>query len=440
MKILGINLLSEKAKQAEIVKSLDKYMETKAAQIIVNEQTLYQMLFETMAPFLKLKKDSNLLSVVTDGYESSPNVFSITNKVITMFSQIPYKILKGDTELKQGETGPLEALFENNPSDYTVGEFMKDWEAQGLIFGEAITYHLSRSGIRDLIHLQIAPAQHVEILYGTFDNPVKGYNLDLTADTHKTIPPDNIWHVRLFPNLDFREGKNYRGLSPIKVAARVINSEIFGDEIVENTYKRGMPPGILSKKTDQFNLTNVEAQRKDMESVWDKKYSRTRAGKPIFTVGDLQWLPIGFSNFTDLQIAEINKRALRTLCNMWGIPSRVMNDMEGGAYTKDKEDRKAIYTNRLIPDIRLFWNGINRLIKSSGYRYEINLDEIPELQEDKLERAKVDQIYYQCNALQINELRVNAGMEPDPSQEGLYRSEVEVNPMTQQTQLPEDKL
>ena len=404
----------------------------------VNEQTLYRMLFETMTPFLKLKKDSNLLSVVTDGYEASPNVFSITNKVITMFSQIPYKIYQGEKELDPGTVGPLEALFETNPMDYTVKEFLKDWEAQALIFGEAIVFHLSRSTGDGLIHLQIAPAQHVEMIYGTFDNPVKGYNLDLSADTKKFMPPENIWHVRLFPNLDYQEGKNFRGLSPIRVAARVINSEIFGDEIVENTFKRGMPPGILTKKTDAFNITNVEAQRKDMEATWDKKYSkRERAGKPIFTVGDLAWLPIGFSNLTDLQITEINKRALRTLCNMWGIPSRIMNDMEGGSYTKDKEDRKAIYTNRLIPDADLFWGGINKLLRTSGFRYKPDYTQIPELQDDKEATAKIYQIGYNCNSVQINELREVLQLEPDPQMEGLYKDDVETIP---QPILPPDKL
>jgi len=271
----------------------------------------------------------------------------------------------------------------------------------------------------------------VEIVYGSFDDPVKGYKLDIASDDTKLIPPENIWHVRQFANLDFREGKNYMGISPIKVAAKVINSQIFGQEIVEASFKRGMPPGILTKKDAQWNLTSVEEQRKQMEEIWERKYgNRKKAGRPVFTVGDLSWIPIGFSNFTDLQITEINKMALRTLCNVWGIPSRVMNDMEGGSYTKDKEDRKAIYTNRLIPDNDLFWAGINKLIKSTGLRYEPDYSAIPELQEDKKEMAEIFQIGYQSNAVQVNEFRTQLQLEPDPGMEGLYRNDVETNPMT----------
>ena len=421
MKILGFNIERTKAQRSEV---------------IVNEEALYRMLYESMSPFIKLKRDSNMIDTITDGYESSPNVFSIVNRCVTMFSGIPYKVFQGEKEL---ETGPIEALFENNPADYTFDEYRQVWEAMGMITGNAITFYMTRSGTDGLMHLQLAPSQHVEIVYGTWLDPVKGYKLDLASDDSKIIPPENIWHVRHFPNLDFREGKNYMGISPVRVAARVINSEIFGNELVESSFKRGMPPGILARKDMPSDIGNIEAQRKAMEATWDKKYSqRDKQGKPIFTAGELAWIPIGFSNLRDLQITDVNKMALRALCNVWGIPSRVMNDMEGGSYTKDKEDRKAIYTNRLIPDNKLFWNGINKLIKSTGIRYEPDYTDIPELQEDKKEMAEIFQIGYNSNSVQVNEFREKLQLEQDPEMEGLYKNDIETGPLTQP--LPPDKL
>lgn len=420
MKIFGFNIERQKARTS----------------ITVNEETLYRMLFETMAPFIKLKRDSKLEDVISEGYESSPNVFSVTNKVITMFSQIPYKVFKGEKEI---ETGPIEKLFEASNTDYTFREFRQNWHAMGMITGETISYYLTRSGGGDLMHLQIAPSQNVEIEFGDFENPIKGYTLDLSS-REKLIPPDNIWHVRFFPNLNYQEGQNYRGLSPIRVASRIINSEVFGADIIQSSYKRGMPPGILTKRDETFNLTAVEEQRKQIESSWDRKYgNRSRAGKPIFTVGDVDWIPIGFTSFNDLQIAQINLITLRTICNMWGIPSRVMNDMESGSYTKDKEDRKAIYTNRLIPDNDLFWSGINRLIKSTGIRYEPDYSQIPELQEDKLEMAKILKIGWDANSVKVNEFRAQLQLEEDPAMEGMYRSDIDINPVNQ-IELPPDKL
>ena len=214
--------------------------------IEVNEETLYRQLFETMSPFIKLKRDSNMIDTITDGYEISPLVFSIVNRVSTMFSQIPYKIMQGEKEI---ETGPLEQFFDNNLSDYTFTEYRQNWAAMGMVTGNSITFYVSRSGTGDkLLQFQLAPTQHVEILYDNWLNPIKGYKLDLASDDSKVIPPENIWHVRLFPNLDYREGKNYMGLSPVRVAANIINSTVFGQELIEATYKRGMPPGILFRK------------------------------------------------------------------------------------------------------------------------------------------------------------------------------------------------
>ena len=429
MKILGFDITRQKSK----------------IPVMVNEETLYQMLFETMAPMLKLERDNKLIDTVTDGYAASTDVFSIVNRASLMFSQIPYKVFKGKTELEQGTLGPLETFFEDSPTDYTFTEFRQVWEAMGMVTGDSIVFYLLRSGTGDsLLQFQLAPSQHVEIEYGDFLNPIKGYTLDLTSKD-KLIPPENMWHVRQFPNLDFRQGKNYRGLSPVRVAAKVINSQLFSQDLVESSYKRGMPPGILYKEdaTAMGGQPAIEEQRKSMEAAWDKKYgtrsNRKNAGRPVFTMGKLGWLPLGFTSFTDLQLVEINKLALKSLCNVWGIPSRVMNDTDGGSYSKDKEDRKAIYTNRLIPDNRLFWDGINRILKSTGYRYEPDYSQIPELQEDRKDMATIFKIGYDSNAVQPNEIRALLNLEPDPQLDGLYRGDLEMNQMNQNP-LPPDKL
>ena len=414
MKIFGFNISREKAK----------------IPVTVNEDYLYRMLFETMSPLLRLDRDTRLIDTVTDGYGASTDVFSIVNRASLMFSQIPYKVFKGKTELGEGE-GPLEAFFESSPADFTFTEFRQVWEAMGMVTGDSITFYLLRSGSKDaLLQFQLMPSQHVEIEYGSWQQPIKGYTLDLTAEK-QLIPPEQVWHVRQFPNLDFRQGRNYRGLSPVRVAAKVINSQLFSQELVESSYKRGMPPGILYKKGEAMNMEMVEEQRKKLEEVWDRKYgsrsNRKNSGKPVFTIGDLGWLPLGFTSFTDLQLVEINKLALKALCNVWGLPSRVMNDTDGGSYSKDKEDRKAIYTNRLIPDNNLFWSGINKLLKSSGFRYEPDYSKIPELQEDRKDMATIFKIGYDANAVQPNEIRSQLNLEPDPQLEGLYKNDLETN-------------
>jgi HK97 family phage portal protein len=396
-------------------------------QVVVNEETLFRMLYETMSPFLKLRRDSNLLEIITEGYEQSPDVFSIVNKVSTMFSRIPYKVMQGEKEIEQG---PIEKLFEDNPADYTFNEYRNNWESMGMTTGNSITYFLKRTNRDDVILLQLMPSQHTEIMFGNWLEPIKGYKLDLAADDSKIIPPENVWHVRQFANLDFREGKNYMGLSPIRVAAKIINSQIYGQEIIQNTYKRGMPPGILYRE-DAIPKELMEEARKQMEEAWDRKYNRGKAGRPIFAGGKMGWLPIGFSSFTDLKITEINTMALRTLCNVWGIPSRIMNDMDAGSYNKDKEDRKAIYTNRLIPDNDLFWAGINKMIKNTGITYVPDYSAVPELQDDKKDMATIFKIGYDANAVQVNEFRTQLQLEPDPQMEGLYRNDVETNPNTQ---------
>jgi hypothetical protein len=113
------------------------------------------------------------------------------------------------------------------------------------------------------------------------------------------------------------------------------------------------------------------------------------AGDPVMTVGDMKWIPIGFSNFKDLQILEMNQNGLRALCNILGIPSVAFNDPSGAQHWNLSDSRKMVYTNRLIPDMNLLLNHINIDI-APAYGKEIlvpDYSQIPELQDAKKDLA-----------------------------------------------------
>ena len=357
----------------------------------VSEQNeLYRGLYD-QGLFLgqKIQKDYNMKGYIKDGYEKNGDVFAIIDRLSTMFSQIPLGIIKDEDIITEGSLN--DRL--RQPNNYQViEEYLKLWYTFYLVSGNAITYAPLISGGNDKGQLMpggmyMMPTQNVEIESGGWRDPVKNYVLDLNES--EKIPAEDVMHVRM-PNLQYQGGANFMGMSPIKVAALIIEAENQGYQTVADTLQKGIPPGILTKTDESYNEAETKVNQENLERAYLKKYGRQkitrRAGVPIVTSGKVEWLPMGFSNFKDLQILEMNQNGLRVLCNVYGVPSQAFNDTAASTFSNMSDARKMVYTNRLIPDMKLFLSHLNiHIVPGYGEDLKVkpNYSEIPELQSDK---------------------------------------------------------
>jgi HK97 family phage portal protein len=231
------------------------------------------------------------------------------------------------------------------------------------------------------------PSQYVSIKSKDWRQPIDNYIFE--QDQEIKIPASDVIHVRL-PNLEYNQGANFMGMSPVKVAASVVDTLNYGREYVKQSFKRGMPPGILARKGDA-SPTQAHEYKAQLERQWLSKHGKyTRAGIPIFGLGEYTWIKIGFDNFRDMQIIENNAEAFRTLCNIWGVPAIVFNDTAGTTFNNQAEARKSIYTNRVIPDLKLLSSYINASLAPAYTENIIKFDfsGIEELQKDKRQQAE----------------------------------------------------
>lgn len=87
----------------------------------------------------------------------------------------------------------------------------------------------------------------------------------------------------------------------------------------------------------------------------------------------------------DLAIIESDKMDLRTLCNVFHVPSELFNDASNKTYSNTKEAGSAVYTNAVIPALVAFRDALNQFIKPK-YTEKIFVDfdtsMISELQDD----------------------------------------------------------
>jgi phage portal protein BeeE len=87
----------------------------------------------------------------------------------------------------------------------------------------------------------------------------------------------------------------------------------------------------------------------------------------------------------DLNIIESDKMDLRTICNLYHVPSELFNDAGNKTYSNTKEAGSAVYTNAVIPALTQFRDAFNQFIYKR-YQGKVFVDfdtsMISELQDD----------------------------------------------------------
>ena len=364
----------------------------------VEEQNqFYRQMFHDLTQGTALKRDYHIKDYIKEGYEKNADVFSVIDRLSTMFSQIPKLLVQGEDEEPVTEGDLYDRL--RQPNNYQIWqEFSKLWYTFYLTTGNAIKYAPRIQGGNDKGKLMpggmyLMPTQHIQIEAGSWRDPIKFYSLELNLTTEK-IPAEDVIHVRM-PNLQYQGGANFMGMSPLKVAALIIEAENQGYQTVADTLARGIPPGILAKVQEEYDEVRDKTQQDELERAYKKKYGSQKyhrsAGSPIMGWGKMEWIPMGFSNFRDLQILEMSQHGLRVLCNVLGVPSQAFNDVAGTTFSNMGDARKMVYTNRLVPDFGLLLAYLNTMIVPAyGEDLKIKADysDIPELQDDKKDLAQ----------------------------------------------------
>lgn len=364
-------------------------------EVQVTEQNeLYRMIYSLLSSGMPLTTDSKMKDYVREGYEGNPDVFSIVVKMATMFARIMVNVRlmqrKGD-KWEEVENKEIEKVFDK--TNYYQGwfEFCRHWAVSFYITGNGIVYaprlpsglnqgKLTNDG------LIMMPTQNVRILPEGWRDPAAYYTLDMNQ-SYK-ISTQDIWHERFAPTLSYEGGKNFMGMSPVKVAANIINSQNKGYEITAKMYAAGHPPGIVSKEVEGGDETTIEQESKFRERYKTKYQGVDNMSIPIFTLGKLNYTKIGYDNLKELEVVNMSQHGMRVLCNIWQVPSYAFNDSSAATENNMSVASKAIYTNRLIPDVEQFCNGFSNILRPYGdYWLKPDYSDIEVLQEDKAKKV-----------------------------------------------------
>ena len=393
--MFGLEKYKKIAETSLAVIEQQKAMLAEMEMKVTEQNMLYRTLYEMLSTGMALSKDSKMKDYVREGYEGNPDLFSIVTKLAGMFAQVMNNArlvqTRGDKE-EEVENEEISRLFEQTNYYQNFYEFCRHWAislyitGNGIVYAPRLTAGLN-NGKLTTDGLIIMPAQNVTILSKGWRQPIGNYVLDINQ-TYK-IDAKDVWHERFAPTLNYEEGRNFMGMSPVKVAQNIINSQNKGYEITAKMYSYGHPPGILSKEAEAGDETTAEQESKFRERYRTKYQGVDNMAIPIFTLGKLSYTKIGFDSMKELDVISMSEHGRRIFCNILQVPAQLFNDTAASTYNNMNEASKTIYTNRLIPDISQFCAGFNTILKAYGdITLKPDFSDIEALQEDKAKKSE----------------------------------------------------
>lgn len=350
--------------------------------------------------------NDNIEAYINQGYLFNPIVYSIVSFIAQKAGSIPWAVyqVKNDKALNlyksaspnlshwKKEAVKVKALVEMPDHDInhlfmspniiqSWSEFIEQIVGFKLVTGNSYIHLIGPSaGINKgkIQEMWTLPSQAVAIVAGNRMEPVKRYILKGQRDID--IPAEEIIHLRYWTP-KYSNGQFLYGMSPIQAGRRVVTKSNASYDSMVSSFQNMGAVGVLSPEGAIEEFT--QEQQDKLERVFARKTGSNNRGKPLIVDTPVKWQQIGMSP-ADLSIIESDNMDLRTICNLFHVPSELFNDPANKTYSNTKEAGTAVYTNAVIPALNQFRDAFNQHIKVAYPNIYIDFDTtmISELQDD----------------------------------------------------------
>ena len=326
--------------------------------------------------------------LLDQGYVTNAHVYSIIRLITTKGSTIPIDVFEGDNEVEDGDAWDL-----INPLNKSREDFIEESLTSLLSTGDLFFYAPEVSTMTgSATVLEMWNAGGVTINF-TNSGEVQNYTYN---DQFKTITvqPEEVLHIKMFDPTLYGL-KSGRGLSPLQAAYMTLTASNNAQTANAAMLKNGGVKGILSSSGGGDTLGGITVDNeKELKEIYNKKLGSPENFNGVHvTRANIDYTPIG-SNASDLKIIESNVVDMRTLCNVFGMPSQLLNDSNNKTYNNQKAGEKAMVENAVIPPMNKILRGITRFVNGRGndWSYKPDTSELLVLQEEKKQEAETKQI------------------------------------------------
>jgi HK97 family phage portal protein len=343
----------------------------------------------------------NAQQFVKDGYQSNDIVYSIIKlitdkaklapfhvyKIVDQTAAKRYKSLmkqpdkienwnevkqlhKKAFELYDGDARLNELLKYPNGED-TWADLVEQWCGFKLITGNSFIYaKMIEGGANDgkPFELFALPAQYMAIVANIDVFPPIRVGYQLYYGKMWTFDTKEILHDKYFNPYWTVTGNELYGQSPLMAAARTLTRSNEAKTAAVASFQNGGPAGVLFMNDDRFDPTSGTQQAQALKKSISEKGGASNFNSIAVSGYKVDWKQIGLSP-VELNIIESEKWDMKSLCNIYGVPSQLLNDADNKTYNNQREGEKALTLRCAIPLLDSIAEQLNRKLHSDwGYR------------------------------------------------------------------------
>ena len=362
-------------------------------------------------------------SFVDDGYVANDIVYSIIKLITDKAKIAPFHVYKvvdekaakkykslaaqKDINLKELETLHKKA-YELYTGDQRLNELLKypneedcwsdlveQWCGFKLITGNSFIYgKLIEAGNNQgkPYELFAFPSQYMAIIANINVFPPTRAGYQLYYGEMWSFDTKEILHDKYFnPQWGVTGGQLY-GQSPLRAAAKNLTRSNEAKTAAVASFQNGGPAGVLFMNDERFDPTSGQAQAQALKTAVSQKGGSANFNSIAVSGYKVDWKQIGLSP-VELNIIESEKWDLKALCNIYGVPSQLLNDSDSKTYNNQREGEKALTLRCAIPLLNALTENLNRKLHTDwGYKgtnlyVDYDLSVFGELEANKAEQT-----------------------------------------------------
>jgi HK97 family phage portal protein len=363
-------------------------------------------------------------SFVDDGYVANDIVYSIIKlitdkakiapfhvyKVVDEKAAKKYKSLAAQKDINLKELEQLhKKAYELYTGDQRLNELLKypneedcwsdlveQWCGFKLITGNSFIYgKLIEAGNNQgkPFELFALPSQYMAIIANINVFPPTRAGYQLYYGQMWSFDTKEILHDKYFnPQWGVTGGQLY-GQSPLRAAAKNLTRSNEAKTAAVASFQNGGPAGVLFMNDERFDPTSGQAQAQALKTAVSQKGGSANFNSIAVSGYKVDWKQIGLSP-VELNIIESEKWDLKALCNIYGVPSQLLNDSDSKTYNNQREGEKALTLRCAIPLLNSLTENLNRKLHTDwGYKgtnlyVDYDLSVYGELEANKAEQTE----------------------------------------------------
>jgi HK97 family phage portal protein len=297
-----------------------------------------------------------------NSYCGNNDVFTVINKITEPASTVP--IFQYDKNGEVVENGKMLARL-NNPNGYqSRSQFIEAALTFYYIFGESFTaFETIDNGMNKGVPLRLdtLPPQWVQLILGTYFNPVVGYSFYPMSGHNNSVPDypkEKVFHWKEF-NPDYQlTGGHLRGMSRLRPLVKTItgSAEAY-NSLVKAFQSQGMW-GILTLLEPDTNRA-IETT-KEQKSILKRTFKRdSKKGELTVANFGTQYTKMGLT-IVELEVIKSIGLLGGKLTDAFNVPDQLFAGSQSKTYSNYKEAEQALWRNAIQTSLDAYLEGLSK--------------------------------------------------------------------------------